>query len=82
MKASTVDLRYHMKDVLKALDRNEPVEVLYRGKVKGVIIPKSHKSMAKLKDMKDHPLFGMIKNADKSVDEVMQELRGARHNDI
>ena len=43
MKASVVDLRYKMKDVLKALDRNERVTVLYRGKVKGVLIPSRKK---------------------------------------
>jgi hypothetical protein len=39
MKATIVDLRYRMKEVLKALDRKESVSVLYRGKVKGVITP-------------------------------------------
>ena len=35
MKATVVDLRYKMNDVLKVLDRNEKVTILYRGKVKG-----------------------------------------------
>lgn len=35
MKATVVDLRYKMNDVLKALDRNETVTILYHGKVKG-----------------------------------------------
>jgi len=39
MKASVVDLRYKMNDILKALERNEEVTVLYHGKVKGVIVP-------------------------------------------
>ena len=54
MKATLVDLRYKMNDVLKALARNEKVTVLYRGKVKGVIIPPE-----KGKDFKitDHPFF-------------------------
>ncbi len=39
MKATVVDLRYKINDVLKALARNEKVTVLYHGKVKGVIIP-------------------------------------------
>jgi hypothetical protein len=34
MKSSVVDLRYRMKDVLKAIDRGETVSVLYRGKEK------------------------------------------------
>ncbi|MGA1839044.1 MAG: hypothetical protein ACMUIU_00315 [bacterium] len=39
IKAIVVDLRYKMTDVLKALERNEKVTVLYRVKVKGVIVP-------------------------------------------
>lgn len=39
MRATVVDLRHKMNDVLKALDRNEPVTVLYRGKVKGILVP-------------------------------------------
>lgn len=34
-----MDLRYKMNDVLKALDRNERVTILYHGKIKGVIVP-------------------------------------------
>jgi len=34
MNATIVDLRYRMKDVLRAIDRGETVTVLYRGKVK------------------------------------------------
>ena len=29
MKASVVDLRYKMNDILKALDRNEKITILY-----------------------------------------------------
>ncbi len=34
MTASVVELRYKMNDVLKALNRNEDVSILYHGKVK------------------------------------------------
>jgi len=43
MKANVVDLRYKMNDVLKALDRNEQVTVLYHGKVKGIIFRQNKK---------------------------------------
>jgi len=33
MKASVVDLRYRMSEILKALDRNEDVSILCRGKL-------------------------------------------------
>ena len=38
MQATIVDLRYQMNDVLKALDRNEDVEILYRGKKRGTLV--------------------------------------------
>lgn len=83
MKATIVDLRYKMNDVLKALDRNEQVTVLYRGKVKGVLMPEEKKSRQK---MTDHPFFGMAapnktdKKADKKpVSEIMDDLRGPRY---
>jgi len=79
MKASVVDLRYKMKDVLKALDRNEKVTILYHGKAKGIITPANNE---KYKKVKDHPFFGMSKNDKKSVSDVIMELRELRYNDI
>lgn len=35
MQASILDLRYRMKEILQALERNETVEILYHGKRKG-----------------------------------------------
>lgn len=80
MKASVVDLRYKMNDILKALERNEEVTVLYHGKVKGVIVPTKKDGTAK---MKDHPFFGMLsENAQKSVEDTMRDLRKPRYDDI
>lgn len=79
MQASIVELRYHMKDVLKALERNEIVQVLYRGKVKASLIPEQ--STKKAGHVNQHPFFGMDLG-DRSVEEVMQELRGGRFNAI
>lgn len=73
MKASIVDLRYKMNDVLKALARNEEVEILYRGDVRGIIKPLvSHEP----KKVEEQALFGMHKAETKSVEEVMKEIRG------
>ena len=84
MQASVVDLRYKMNDVLKALERNEKVSVLYRGKVKGVLVPSSTVSKGdKKKKISEHPFFGMaLPDSDKSVAEEMDELRGGRYRDI
>ncbi|HEX7363149.1 MAG TPA: hypothetical protein VF283_21885 [Bryobacteraceae bacterium] len=62
MKATVVDLRYHMKDVLRAIDRGETVTVLYRGKEKAKLMPirapsgSSDKNSAKVQDQ---PFFGI-----------------------
>lgn len=79
MKASIVDLRYKMKEVLKALDRKEKVEILYHGKVKGTIFPRMNDANKKVKD---HPFFGMCKTHKKPVSREMEDLRGSRYNDI
>lgn len=78
MKATVVDLRYKMNDVLKALDRNEKVTVLYRGKVKGILIPSEQKKNLKIID---HPFFGMSSN-DKLVLDELNDLRKPRYDDI
>ena len=75
MKATIVDLRYKMNDVLKALDRKEEVTILYRGKIKGRLLPVSDKSHGKVED---HPFFWMNKQDKKSVLEELADLREAR----
>ena len=80
MKATVVDLRYKMNDVLKALERNERVTVLYRGKIKGILIPSGGKKQMKITD---HPFFGMSSRlSKKSVLDDMDDLRRGRYNDI
>jgi antitoxin (DNA-binding transcriptional repressor) of toxin-antitoxin stability system len=78
MKASIVDLRYRMKDVLKAIDRGEPVTVLYRGKEKAQIVPiKTGKPKMKVED---HPFFGMWKDREDMKDpaEWVRKLRAKK----
>ena len=77
MQASILDLRYKMKDVLRALERNETVEILYHGKVKGVIMPCQRKLKQKVKD---HPFFGMDDSSD--VETQMKQLRQGRYDDL
>ena len=81
MKASVVDLRYRMKDVLRALERNERVTVTYRGKPKGVIIPLHEKKKKRMR-MEDHPFFGSMRDDPRTVEQVMDELRGPRFRDL
>lgn len=78
MQASILDLRYKMKDVLKALERNETVEILYHGKLKGTISPATHKTTKR--KVNSHPFFGTHQSLD--VEKQMNELRGRRFDDL
>lgn len=83
MNASIVDLRYRMKDVLRAIDRGETVTVLYRGKAKAKLIPMapssggSHRGAPKTQDQ---PLFGLWSDRKDLVDpeSYLRNLRRAR----
>ncbi|HAK96798.1 MAG TPA: hypothetical protein DCM87_17850 [Planctomycetes bacterium] len=75
MEASIVDLRYRMKDVLRAIDRNEEVRILYHGKVKAKM-----RAAGRARAMKvaQHPFFKMRASSG-TVEEEMDGLRGDRH---
>jgi len=70
MKATMLDLRRRMKDVLAALDRKETVTILHRGREKGVIHPVGQKGK-KRKSFKDLPAFGMWRDR-----EDMKDVEG------
>ena len=77
MKTSIVDLKNKTKDLLKALERNESVTLLYRGKVSGVITPAKE---VMVKKVKDHPFFGMTSGSENTVLEELENLRKPRHD--
>ncbi len=81
MKISFSDLRNHTHDILRALDRNEPITLLYRGKPKATIKP--IKPKAKVRDEDGHG-FGIWSDRPEMDDatEYVQSLRGRRHYDI
>ena len=79
MKVSIVDLRYKMNDVLKALDRKEEVTILYRGKIKGRLLPAAD---SKGRKVQEHKFFGMNKGKKESVLEELKRLRESRIHDI
>jgi antitoxin (DNA-binding transcriptional repressor) of toxin-antitoxin stability system len=82
MNATIVDLRYHMKDVLRAIDRGETVTVLYRGKEKAKLTPIAPASKASTNSPRtqDQPFFGMWKDRDEMSDPVayVRKLREPR----
>lgn len=76
MKAPVFDLRYKVKDVLKALDRRETIQIFYQGQLKGTIIPVSNNRKIKIID---HPFFGMKKREHSGIPELMDNLRRGRY---
>ena len=79
MKASVVDLRYKMNEVLKALDRRERVTITHHGRVKGIIDPVRSKAVMKVEE---HPFFNMAADDAITVSEQMDRLRAPRYDDI
>jgi prevent-host-death family protein len=67
MEARIVDLRYRMKDVLRALERGETVTVLHRGKPKARIVPIEPERLA---DPREAEGFGMWKDREDMKDPV------------
>jgi antitoxin (DNA-binding transcriptional repressor) of toxin-antitoxin stability system len=79
MKATVLDLRYKMNEVLKAIDRREKVIILYHGRVKGTILPSSNKKNMKVEE---HPFFGMNVMEESSVEQQMESLRKSRSDAV
>jgi len=81
MKATTLDLRYRTKDVLKAVERGVTVTVLYRGKAKAQIVPLSSSKAAGLRTGE---AFGLWKDRKDmgDVSAYVMKLRRPRFRDL
>jgi len=79
MKASFVDLRNKSSEIIQALNRNEQVTVLYRGKPAAVMLPIGKASEAVCR-AKDHPAFGLWADDEESKDVAahVRQLRKGR----
>jgi len=75
MKTNAVDLRRNMKDIMRAVERNEPVTVLYHGKEKAMIRPIEQTSAS---SVRSHAFFGMNEDA-AAVETVIDGLRDGRY---
>ncbi len=77
MKASMLDLRRRMREVLAALDRNEPVTITYRGKDKAIMYPVRKRSPMRASE---HPSFGMWRDREdmQDVEAYIRKLRKPR----
>jgi hypothetical protein len=77
MKSSAVNLHDNTLDVLQALDNNESITLLYRGKIKGVIKPAKTTTR---RQIQDHPFFGMYQENTNSVLDELSNLRKPRYD--
>lgn len=80
MEASILDLRRRMADVLRALDRNETVKILYRGRERALLIPAGPKKRDR-RSVKQHSAFGMWKGH-KGLADVEAYVRGLRKSRV
>jgi len=70
-------LRYKAKDILKALERNESVTVLYHGKVKAVMKPAGGDSNQRVQE---HAFYNMAEADLITVEEELANLRKPRYD--
>lgn len=82
MQATILDLRRRMPEVLRALDRQERVTILYRGKERATLIPSGTTSAKKgRRGASDHPAFGMWADRENLVD-VAAHVRTLRQSRV
>jgi hypothetical protein len=74
---SIVDVKDKAEEIVKALELNESVTVLYQGEIKGVITPVKNK---KILMVKEHPFFGSAEESSETVLEALQILRKPRYD--
>ncbi len=78
MKASVLDLRHRMKDILKALDRGEEVTILYHGKERARLVP-IQDTQEDVPRFQDLPGFGIWAD-DPEKEDVYAYVRKLRRN--
>ena len=83
MKASVLDLRRKTKEIMQALDRNEPVTILYRGKERGILIPPL-RPCSGTSSAREHPAFGMWRKNPRvrKVRAAVKKMRRRRFNAV
>lgn len=76
MKATILDLRRRMSEVLRALERNESVTIHYRGRERAVLVPAGNQRRTDV-PVREHPAFGMWKDREE-MDDVTAYVRSLR----
>ena len=83
MQASILDLRRRMAEILRALDRNEPIKILYRGRQKAILLPAGSPG-SQQRRASSLPAFGIWKDYNESADVAahVRKLRKRRFDAI
>lgn len=83
MDASILDLRRRMADVLRALDRNETVRILYRGRERAILVPVGPPDGPR-RPVASLPAFGMWKDHEalRDVAAHVRKLRRGRFDGL
>jgi antitoxin (DNA-binding transcriptional repressor) of toxin-antitoxin stability system len=77
MQATILDLRRRMPEVLRALDRNERITILHRGRRRAELVPVPVSGAAPRKRLADHPAVGMWADREDQAD-VAAQVRALR----
>ena len=77
MIVTAKDLRFKISMLFDALSKGEEITITYRGKAKAKLISTNNQ-----KKRKDDIAFGLWKDRDESVDNIVRELRKGRDFDI
>jgi antitoxin (DNA-binding transcriptional repressor) of toxin-antitoxin stability system len=82
MKASFVDLRRKSAAIIRALQRKEPVTVLYRGVPAAIMQPVDQPTAKPIGSVKNHAAFGMWADRDdiKDVASHVRRIRRGRYD--
>jgi len=75
MHTTTTELQHNLKNIMLAVDRNEPVIVMHNGKPKAEIIAIAHRSQS---NVRKHPFFAMS-SEQISVETEINRLRADRY---
>ena len=78
MTVTAKDLRFNISMLFDVLSKGEDVTITYRGKPKAKLSPLNSEQG----ELKSDEMFGMHKETEQSVDEVLRSLRKGRNFDL
>ena len=77
MTVTAKDLRFNISMLFDVLSKGEDITITYRGKPKAKLI-----SIQNDKKPAVDPIFGMWKDRDESIDDLVREMRKGRSFDL